>query len=104
MAYMLKNGYLIERKMSSYLEMDQPTQAEINSKLIAKYGPILRQNKRYGSQAASILNSTQSNKEKKQGLINILSKRQKASNGFAGGFTRSRRRRHRTHKRRTSHS
>jgi|LauGreDrversion4_2_1035121.scaffolds.fasta_scaffold999269_2 hypothetical protein len=96
--------------MSSYLEMGQPTQAEINRGIISKYGPLLRQNKRYGSETASLLNSTRSNKEKKQGLINILSKRQKDPSGFLGGGTRRRsthyRRSHRrrTHKRRTSRS
>jgi hypothetical protein len=97
--------------MSSYLNMAQPSQAEINKGIIAKYGPILRQNKRYGSETATLLNSTRSNKDKKQGIINILSKRQKAPNGFLGGAwtklrsTRNRRRhRRRRHTRRTSRS
>ncbi len=83
--------------MSSYLSMTQPSQAEINRGLIAKYGPKLRQNKRYGSETASLLNSTRSNKDKKQGLINILSKRQKSPNGFLGG-RRTITRRNRYHK------
>ena len=85
--------------MSSYLSMTQPSQAEINSRLIDKYGPTLRQDKRYGSEAASLLNSTRSNKDKKQGLINILSKRQKAPNGFKGGKNHSRSTRNHRHRR-----
>ncbi len=90
--------------MSNYLSMKQPSQAELDRRVISQFGPLLRQNKGYGSEVAAILNSSRSNKEKKEALVDIIAKKQKAPNGFAGGFTRSRRRRNRIHKRRTSRS
>ena len=103
--------------MSNYLSMTQPSQAEIDQRVISKFGPLLRQDKRYGSEVASVLNSSRSNKDKKNALISIIAKKQKAPNGFFGGSvsrdqtlhgakrsTRSRRHRRRTHKRRTSRS
>lgn len=106
---MLKNGSPIERTMSSYLEMKTPTQAEINRGVIDRYGPVLRQNKRYGPEVARLLNSSLTNKFKKEGIVEIMGKRQKDPNAFKGGKRRSRstrksRSHRRTHRRRTSRS
>ena len=93
--------------MSSYYEMKQPSQAEINRSVINKYGPILRQNKKYGPNATRLLNSSLSNKFKKEGIVELMGKRQKDPNGFKGGkrrATRNRRSHRRTHRRRTSRS
>jgi len=95
--------------MSSYLEMKTPSQSEINRGVIARYGPALRQNKKYGPNAARLLNSSLSNKFKKEGIVELLSKRQKDPNAFKNRknrrATRNRRSRHRqTHTRRTSRS
>ncbi len=86
--------------MSSYYDLKYPSQPELNRRIVDRLGPQLRLNKRYGSEAAAILNSTRSNKEKKNALINITARRQKDPSGFSGGSTRNRRR-HRTHRRRT---
>ena len=93
--------------MSSYLEMKTPTQAEINRGVIDRYGPILRQNKKYGPNATRLLNSSLSNKFKKEGIVELMGKRQKDPNGFKGGkrrATRNRRSHRRIHRRRTSRS
>jgi len=76
--------------MSSYLEMKTPTQAEINRSVINKYGPILRQNKKYGSNAARLLNSSLSNKFKKEGIVELMGKRQRDPNGFKNRKNRRR--------------
>jgi hypothetical protein len=91
----------------SYLQQKEPTKSEINRKVINMYGPLLRKNKQYGSEIIKLLNSNRPNSEKKQGLIDVLTKRQKSPHGFAGGFKiktrrrRSTRYRKRSHKRRT---
>ncbi len=94
--------------MSNFLSMTQPTQAELDRRVIAQFGPLLRKDKRYGSEVASVLNSGRSDKEKKEALVDIIARKQKAPNGFLGGAkrrsTRSHRLRRRTHKRRTSRS
>jgi hypothetical protein len=93
--------------MSNYLSMTQPSQIELDRRVINQFGPLLRKDKRYGSEVAAVLNSSRSNKEKKEALVGIIAKKQKAPNGFLGGAkrsTRSRRLRRRTHKRRTSRS
>jgi len=81
---------MIEKQMSSYLEMKTPTQAEINRSVINKYGPILRQNKKYGSNAARLLNSSLSNKFKKEGIVELMGKRQRDPNGFKNRKNRRR--------------
>ena len=105
---MLKNGSLIERTMSSYLEMKTPTQAEINRGVIDRYGPVLRLNKKYGPDATRLLNSSLSNKFKKKGIVELMSKRQKDPNAFKNRkyrrSTRKNRSHRRTHRRRTSRS
>ncbi len=93
--------------MSNFLSMTQPSQIELDRSIINKFGPLLRKDKRYGSEVASVLNSGRSDKEKKEALVDIIARKQKAPNGFLGGArrsTRSRRLRRRTHKRRTSRS
>ena len=94
--------------MSSYLEMKTPTQAEINRGIIARYGPALRLNKRYGPEATRLLNSSLSNKFKKEGIVELMGKRQKDPNAFKGGKRRRSTRNRRSHRhrntRRTSRS
>ncbi len=92
----------------SYLQQKEPTKSEINRKVINMYGPLLRKNKEYGSEITKLLNSNRPNSEKKQGLIDVFTKRQKSPHGFVGGFKiktrhcrRSTRYRKRSHKRRT---
>ena len=70
--------------------MKTPTQAEINRSVINKYGPILRQNKKYGSNAARLLNSSLSNKFKKEGIVELMGKRQRDPNGFKNRKNRRR--------------
>ncbi len=93
--------------MSNYLSTKQPSQPELDRDVIAKFGPLLSKDKRYGSEVKAVLNSGRSDKEKKEALVDIIARKQKAPNGFLGGAkrtTRSRRLRRRTHKRRTSRS
>ncbi len=93
--------------MSNYLSMTQPSQAELDRRVIAQFGPSLSKDKRYGSEVKAVLNSGRSDKEKKEALVDIIARKQKAPNGFLGGAKksiRSRRLRRRTHKRRTSRS
>ncbi len=82
-----KNNSIISR-MPSYLEMTTPSQGKINEIVIKQYGHLL---------PPSFINK--SNANKKRAIINTLSKRQKAPNGFKGG-KRTRRSTRRTRGRR----
>ncbi len=86
--------------MSSYLEMTQPSQQELNRRVVNSLSRQLMKNNVYASRASNITKGSGSNKNKKNALVRLFTQKQTGR-----GLTRSHQRRnHRSRKHRKEYS